>query len=899
MAKQVMPEAELTPRASDVPMTNEEFLEISLFAQMKRPPSLDRYPGALVLRRFQPGEVLCRQGEAGYTAFYLLTSEDVLTILERKVPAAWKGSEFQEWQDKVDELRRRVAFLKGKPANAPERRLATVQLTVAPRRQRKKTWLQRLGQPFFAQDREPDQHPKTIVIDAPTDINYDTLQAVLYEGEVVGERSCLYGTPRSATIVADREIYAVEFLRNIYDQLLKDPGYKANVERIYRERIMQLHIRRLSIFSDLTEDQFNSIKKYLELVSFEPGALIFDEYERSDAMYVIRSGLVKVVKKVSALLHVGNIRSWPKLCAALRDGEAKPGSPRAKFWQYLSAKAQAVVRAVQDADPRVEDQWEILFCLNEALKDSGLADSAEFKELLGSADFQERTRDFAVDRKHLTAAEIRHVNRILCELVFAPVIRPYRRRVGPDCVLSYLTRGDFMGEMGLIANEPRSATCVAYAHPDATKETSQVELIRISAEVFQKIMDEVPSVRQKVAQKAAERKRLTEERSKAPVWEESNQVLLSERADKLGLIQGQRLMMIDLDRCTRCDECVRACVHTHDDGYSRLFLDGPRFDKYLIPTTCRSCLDPVCMIGCPVGSIHRGNNGQMVIEDWCIGCGLCAKNCPYGSIQMHDIGIIPDAARGWRWMPSELVNDVKWFRPRFNDSRWLVGQTPFDYDAEFREVLQPLAKRSGKSVSDFENKPFYFRYRFQVPGDLMAPGSQFKMEVASARADDLVIWINGVQVEGEKAKKEKREFWLPKSPQQQDRAPAEKRPQKPTKVQPLWKQGAKGTTPKPATPKKKPASDTIPLRTGWNVIAVKVVPDLQNSKTVLHLRLDPVNRPEIPSALSEEITEKLVSERAVVCDLCSSLPGKRPACVHACPHDAAIRVHAQLEFPIQ
>jgi Fe-S-cluster-containing hydrogenase component 2 len=43
------------------------------------------------------------------------------------------------------------------------------------------------------------------------------------------------------------------------------------------------------------------------------------------------------------------------------------------------------------------------------------------------------------------------------------------------------------------------------------------------------------------------------------------------------------------------------------------------------------------MIGCPVDAIHRGKHQQIVIEDHCIGCGLCANNCPYGNIW-----ILPD-----------------------------------------------------------------------------------------------------------------------------------------------------------------------------------------------------------------------------------------------------------------
>jgi Fe-S-cluster-containing hydrogenase component 2 len=99
-------------------------------------------------------------------------------------------------------------------------------------------------------------------------------------------------------------------------------------------------------------------------------------------------------------------------------------------------------------------------------------------------------------------------------------------------------------------------------------------------------------------------------------------------------MNAQSLLVLDLQKCTRCDECTKACADAHD-GVTRLIREGLRFDKYLVASSCRSCLDPYCMVGCPVGSIRRRNSREIIIEDWCIGCGLCANNCPYGNINMH------------------------------------------------------------------------------------------------------------------------------------------------------------------------------------------------------------------------------------------------------------------------
>lgn len=214
-------------------------------------------------------------------------------------------------------------------------------------------------------------------------------------------------------------------------------------------------------------------------------------------------------------------------------------------------------------------------------------------------------------------------------LVRLGFVKVTQSRPGGEHVLNYLGPGSYFGEIGLLAgfdevrdiapHGVRTATCTALDH---------VDLFRVRGQDFNKILRHFPDVRDHLVKEAVqtlcENEREIERLGTRPIGEFLDQ----------GLMEAQSLLVLDLEKCTRCDECTKACADAHD-GVTRLIREGLRFDKYLVASSCRSCLDPYCLPGCPVGSIRRTRSLEILIEDWCIGCGKCAENCPYGNINMH------------------------------------------------------------------------------------------------------------------------------------------------------------------------------------------------------------------------------------------------------------------------
>jgi len=451
LTNKLVAQTHITVAADSAPVPLEELQQLPFFEGVSGTfLSLNR--NAVVRRHFKAGELICREGEYGSTAFYILEGKARVSITSPIAHVKTKGAVRQ--------------FL-GKLSSRLTQRQND------------------------AREEETDQN--WIHIDAPMDLSYDNPIAMLGPGDLCGEMTCMSLYPRSATIQAETDCTMLEMLRNVLDIMQRNKTFRASLDRSYRQRALDSHLRAVPVFADLTDEFIDSLREKVELLRFTPGQVICRQGDNADSFYLVRIGFVKV-------------------------SQAHPGG---------------------------------------------------------------------------------------------------------EMILAYLSRGEYFGEIGLLRGEVRTATCTALDH---------VEVVRISAEDFSSMTKQFPEVRRKL--EAVEKSRLQMDRERLSVISTTPlQSFLTQ-----GLMEAQSLLLLDLDSCTRCDACVRACADAHD-GVTRLVREGLRFDHYLVATSCRQCRDPLCMVGCPVGSIRRRNSLEVIIEDWCIGCGLCAENCPYGNINMHPFNV--------------------------------------------------------------------------------------------------------------------------------------------------------------------------------------------------------------------------------------------------------------------
>jgi CRP-like cAMP-binding protein/Fe-S-cluster-containing dehydrogenase component len=219
-------------------------------------------------------------------------------------------------------------------------------------------------------------------------------------------------------------------------------------------------------------------------------------------------------------------------------------------------------------------------------------------------------------------------------LVKQGFLKAWRTEGDAESVLAYLRDKDFFGDLELVEGRARTAT-VTTMEP--------VELIEVPRAVFAALYQRYPKVINDY------RKYDLDTRASAGPAAASSKTGMMFTADLIGLgvAQARSALIIDMDLCVRCGNCVQACTDLHD-GYSRLIRRGKKLTRrektsgalqnLFFPNSCLHCRTPDCMAPCPVGSIARDKEGEVYIKDHCVGCGGCAKACEFGNISMVIVG---------------------------------------------------------------------------------------------------------------------------------------------------------------------------------------------------------------------------------------------------------------------
>ncbi len=119
-------------------------------------------------------------------------------------------------------------------------------------------------------------------------------------------------------------------------------------------------------------------------------------------------------------------------------------------------------------------------------------------------------------------------------------------------------------------------------------------------------------------------------------------------------------VVVDLDRCIECRSCAAACYYGHANMPAVGFAGG---GWALLPLICRQCKSAACVEACPVEAMVRDDRGVVRRASFrCIGCGSCARACPFGVISTELAGEpaacrSPDRITGRRVGKCDLCED--------------------------------------------------------------------------------------------------------------------------------------------------------------------------------------------------------------------------------------------------
>lgn len=379
--------------------------------------------------------------------------------------------------------------------------------------------------------------------------------------------------------------------------------------------------RRVTILNDLSMLQMREFMLDSEARLYRTGEVVFERNDPGASLFAVADGSLAVeidpndpsktvpIAKGSIVGEVGLI-SGRKRGATVRTAE---GAIVVEIPRTASLKLMATNAAAKREITRIATERQLLAML-------GSVTQEDLQEVLATAEIQEIRAGQTIINEGEEGYDIFVIQR--GSMVVEKAIG------GKPVFLSYLPAGAYVGEMALVDGGRRTATVRA---------AIKSEVIKLNGDAFRALLLRKPELLSRFKKDMSSRQELTsfveaKKNSFGGVVDMYSSVagFLVEN----GIGEATDVLLIDEKLCIGCDNCERACADSHE-GLSRLDREAGRTYAHLhVPTSCRHCEHPHCMADCPPNALNRGPDGEVYINDTCIGCGNCQRNCPYGVIRM-------------------------------------------------------------------------------------------------------------------------------------------------------------------------------------------------------------------------------------------------------------------------
>lgn len=377
---------------------------------------------------------------------------------------------------------------------------------------------------------------------------------------------------------------------------------------------------RVRIFADVSPLQMREFMLDSKVAFYPKGEVVFEKDEPGSSLFAIADGeaLVEVAPGVTVPIEQGSIFGEVGLISGRKRGATIRAGEDSIFVEVSRTAALKLMGAVPGAKrviERISLERQLLQIFKGGLTVDDLAPVVDGAEVIrvpaGKAVLEEGDQgdDVYVVRSGSMVVE--------------------KGIGGKPIFLRYLPAGSYFGEMAVLSGAPRNAT---------VKAAVGSEVIKLTGAGFQAMLAARPQVREATEKAVAERAQMNSFIESRKASYSSAVDLYSDTASfimKEGLGEATDALLIDENLCVGCDNCEKACADSHE-GLSRLDREaGKTFAHLHVPTSCRHCEHPHCMADCPPNVIHRGPDGEVFMEEGCIGCGNCMRNCPYGVIRME------------------------------------------------------------------------------------------------------------------------------------------------------------------------------------------------------------------------------------------------------------------------